>query len=178
MAGIISRVEIFLCNKRDVLMRYYERGTKDEGTTMKIKSVRDLEVYKLAFETAMEIFEMSKNFPKEEKYSLTDQVRRSSRSVCTNLAEGWRKRRYKAVFINKLSDAGQEAAETQTWLEFALACGYIDENKFEVLDEKYEHIFTMLITMERKVDMFCRNGGQNVLRSSKRSGRASIVFRN
>ena len=121
-----------------------------------INSVRDLEVYKLAFESAMEIFEMSKNFPKEEKYSLTDQMRRSSRSVCTNLAEGWRKRRYKAVFINKLSDAGQEAAETQTWLEFTLACSYIDKKVFEKIDEKYEHIFAMLITMERKADVFCK----------------------
>ncbi|MEF9437547.1 MAG: four helix bundle protein [Candidatus Mariimomonas ferrooxydans] len=128
-----------------------EEGRK----TKKISSVRELEVYKLAFKTAMEIFEISKKFPKEERYSLTDQVRRSSRSVCTNLSEGWRKRRYKAVFINKLSDAAQEAAETQTWLEFALACNYIDKRIFEKLDEKYEHIFAMLITMERKVESFC-----------------------
>ena len=121
----------------------------------RIKSVRELEVYKIAFETTMEIFELSRSFPKEEKYSLTDQVRRSSRSVCTNLAEAWRKRRYKAVFINKLTDAEQEAAETQTWLEFSLACGYIDKKTFERLDEKYEHIFAMLITMERKIETFC-----------------------
>jgi four helix bundle protein len=100
----------------------------DEGRkTKRIRSVRELEVYKLAFDTAMEIFKVSKSFPKEETYSITDQVRKSSRSVCTNLSEGWRKRKYKAVFINKLSDAAQEAAETQTWLEFALACKYIDE---------------------------------------------------
>lgn len=123
---------------------------------MKIKSVRELEVYKLAFDTAMEIFEISKSFPKEEKYSLTDQIRKSSRSVCANLAECWRKRRYKAVFINKLSDAEQEAAETQTWLEFALKSNYIHQQIFDKLDEKYEHIFAMLITMERKADMFCR----------------------
>lgn len=129
---------------------------EDRRETKRINSVRDLEVYKLAFQTAMEIFEISKGFPKEEKYSLTDQVRRSSRSVCTNLAEGWRKRRYKAVFINKLSDAAQEAAETQTWLEFALACSYIDKELFEKLDEKYEHIFAMLITMGRKADTFCK----------------------
>lgn len=116
----------------------------------------DLEVYKVAFETAMEIFEISKKFPKEEKYSLTDQVRRSSRSVCTNLAEGWRKRRYKAVFINKLSDASQEASETQTWLEFALRCGYIDNESFKKLNEKYEHIFAMLVNIERKIDSFCK----------------------
>jgi four helix bundle protein len=129
----------------------------DEGRkTKRISSVRELEVYQLAFDTAMKIFEISKSFPKEEKYSLTDQVRRSSRSVCTNLAEGWRKRRYKAVFINKLSDAEQEAAETQTWLEFAWKCTYIDGEIFKKLDDKYEHVFAMLITMERKVDTFCK----------------------
>jgi four helix bundle protein len=115
-----------------------------------------LEVYRLAFDVAMEIFEISKSFPKEETYSLTDQLRRASRSVCTNLSESWRKRRYKAVFINKLSDAGQEAGEAQTWLEFALACKYIDKKTFERLDEKYEHIFAMLSTMERKADTFCK----------------------
>lgn len=129
---------------------------RDEGRkTKRISSVRELDVYKVAFDTAMEIFEVSKTFPKEERYSLTDQVRKSSRSVCTNLSEGWRKRRYKAVFINKLSDAAQEAAETQTWLEFALACRYIDRKVFERLDEKYEHVFAMLITMERKAESFC-----------------------
>ena len=129
----------------------------DEGRkTKRISSVRELEVYRLAFDTAMEIFEITKSFPKEEKYSLIDQIRRSSRSVCTNLAEAWRKRRYKAVFINKLSDAEQEAAETQTWLEFALKCNYIDKEIFQRLDEKYEHIFAMLTTMERKADSFCK----------------------
>jgi four helix bundle protein len=128
----------------------------EEGRrTKRIRSVRELEVYKLAFDTAMEIFEISKTFPKEETYSLTDQVRKSSRSVCTNLSEGWRKRRYKAMFINKLSDAAQEAAETQTWLEFALACKYIDKGTFKKLDDRYEHIFAMLFTMEQKVDSFC-----------------------
>ena len=126
------------------------RGTK------KINSVRELEVYKLAFQTAMKIYEISKNFPKEEKYSLIDQIRRSSRSVCANLAEAWRKRKYIAVFINKLSDAECEAAETQTWLEFALKCNYINKEIFDRLDEKYEHIFAMLITMERKADTFCK----------------------
>lgn len=103
----------------------------------------------------MEIFAISKVFPKEETYSLTDQVCKSSRSVCTNLAEGWRKRRYKAMFVNKLLDAAQEAAETQTWLEFALHCKYINKKTFDNLDEKYEHIFAMLFTMEQKADSFC-----------------------
>ncbi|OGW52631.1 MAG: four helix bundle protein [Nitrospirae bacterium RBG_13_43_8] len=129
---------------------------EDNKRTKRINSVRDLEVYRLAIETAMEIFELSKNFPKEEKYSLTDQIRRSSRSVCTNISEAWRKRKYKAVFINKLSDSEQEAAETQTWLEFALKCDYIDGGIFKRLDDKYEHIFAMLITMERKADAFCK----------------------
>jgi len=129
--------------------------TDEKRKTKKISRVRELEVYKLAFDAAMEIFEISKSFPKEETYSLTDQVRKSSRSVCTNLSEGWRKRRYKAVFINKLSDAGQEAAETQTWMEFALACRYIEKKTFKRLDEKYEHIFAMLFTMEQKADSFC-----------------------
>lgn len=123
--------------------------------TKRICSVRELDVYRLAFEAAMEIFVISKAFPKEETYSLTDQVRKSSRSVCTNLSEGWRKRRYKAMFVNKLLDAAQEAAETQTWLEFALHCKYINKKTFDNLDEKYEHIFAMLFTMEQKADSFC-----------------------
>ncbi len=95
------------------------------------KSFRDLEVYKLAFKIAMEIYEISKKFPTEEKYSLIDQIRRSSRSVCANIAEGWRKRKYIAMFISKLSDSAQEAAETQVWLEFALACKYIGKDVFD-----------------------------------------------
>jgi four helix bundle protein len=119
------------------------------------KRVQDLEVYKLAFETAMKIFEITKLFPSEEKFSLIDQIRRSSRSVCANLAEGWRKRKYKAVFVNKLLDAAQEAAETQTWLEFAERCGYISGETFDGLYEKYEHIFAMLNNMEKKAEAFC-----------------------
>jgi four helix bundle protein len=122
----------------------------------KIRSVRDLEVYRTAFDAAMQIFEISKTFPKEEMYSLTDQARRSSRGVCSALAEGWRKRRYKAVFLNKLTDAEQEAAETQTWLEFALHCKYIDEETFQKMDDCYEHIFAMLSNMEKKADSFCK----------------------
>lgn len=128
----------------------------DNGESKRINSVRELKVYQLGFDTAMEIFDISKSFPSEEKYSLTDQIRRSSRSVCSNLAEAWRKRKYPAVFINKLTDAEQEAAETQTWLEFALKCRYINQETFNLLDEKYEHIFAMLITMERKAESFCR----------------------
>ena len=138
-----------------------DEGTKDEGMrdekkTNTIKTVRDLKVYRKAFDSAMEIFEITKKFPKEETYSLTDQIRRASRSVCSNLSEGWRKRRYKAVFLNKLTDAGQEAAETQTWLEFSFHCKYIDKVTFNSLDDSYEHIFAMLNAMEKKADTFCR----------------------
>ena len=131
--------------------------TDERRRVNRINSVRELEVYKLAFETAMKIFEISKSFPIDERYSLTNQIRRSSRSISANLAESWRKRKYKAMFISKLLDASQEAAETQTWLEFALACGYIDKNKFNELDERYEHVFAMVATMERKVDSFCKH---------------------
>ena len=121
----------------------------------RIKSVRDLIVYRKSFEAAMKIFEISKTFPKEELYSLTDQIRRSSRSVCSNLSEAWRKRRYKAVFINKLSDSGQEAAETPTWLEFSLACNYIDKQIYDKLFNEYEEIFAMLHGMTEKADSIC-----------------------
>jgi four helix bundle protein len=133
-----------------------EERTKDKNKTSKIRSVRDLKVYRKSFDLAMEIFELTKKFPKEETYSLTDQIRRASRSVCSNLSEGWRKRRYKAVFMNKLSDSAQEAAETQTWLEFSLHCKYIDEETFKRLDDSYEHVFAMLNSMEKKADTFCR----------------------
>lgn len=121
----------------------------------KISRVRDLEVYKLAFAAAMEIYKISKSFPPEERFSMTDQIRRASRSVCSNLAESWRKRRYRAVFINKLTDAQQEASETQTWLDFCLACKYINQETFERLDREYEKILGMLASMEIKADKFC-----------------------
>jgi four helix bundle protein len=125
------------------------------GTVQKIKRVRDLDVYKIAFDAAMDIWQITNGFPQEEKYSLVDQIRRSSRSVCSNLAEAWRKRRYKAVFKNKLSDAMQEASESQTWLEFSVSCNYIDQKKFDELDQRYEHILAMLNNMEMKADSFC-----------------------
>ena len=114
---------------------------------MKIQQHTDLEVYGKAFDAAMLIFERSKTFPKEETYSLIDQVRRSSRSVCANLAEAWRKRRYKAAFIAKLSDAESEAAETQVWLEFALKCSYLDGAAAMQLSKTYDEILRMLVAM-------------------------------
>jgi four helix bundle protein len=110
-----------------------------------IKTHRDLEVYKASFDIAMQIFEKSKCFPVEERYSLTDQVRRSSRSVCANLGEAWRKRRYEASFIGKLSDAEAEAAETQVWLEFAVQCGYLEVEVGEELLASYENIIGKII---------------------------------
>ena len=120
-----------------------------------LKHFRDLEVYSIAFKAAMNIFETTKDFPIEERYSLVDQIRRSSRSVCSNLAEGWRKRKYKAVFVNKLTDSMQEASETQTWLEFAFACNYINQDVFRQLDSEYESIIKMLNSMEINADKFC-----------------------
>jgi four helix bundle protein len=112
-----------------------------------IKTHRDLVVYRASFDLAMRIFEESKSFPKEERYSLTDQVRRSSRSVCANLAEVWRKRRYEASFISKLSDAEAEAAETQVWLEFTMQCGYLKVEIGQELIASYENILGKIISM-------------------------------
>ena len=112
-----------------------------------IRTHCDLEVYRKAFEAAMRIFELSKGFPKEEKYSLTDQIRRASRSVCSNLAEAWRKRRYQAAFVSKLSDAETEAAETQVWLEFAVKCGYMSPDEGRTLYATYDDILGTMVGM-------------------------------
>ena len=113
----------------------------------RIQSHCDLEAYRKAFAAAMELFELSKKFPKEETYSLTDQSRRSSRSVCANLAEAWRKRRYEAAFICKLSDAEAEAAETQVWIEFALKCGYIRAEQAGALFDVFDEVLRMIVAM-------------------------------
>jgi four helix bundle protein len=114
---------------------------------MKIRSHRELDTFKLAFECAVEIFELSKEFPKDEKYSLTDQIRRSSRSVCANLAEAFRKRKYPKHFVSKLSDCEGEASETQVWLDFALKFNYITQEQYNSMDEKYERIIGKLVMM-------------------------------
>ena len=103
----------------------------------------------------MRIFQITKEFPAEERYSLVDQIRRASRSVCANLSEGWRKRQYIAVFKNKMTDSMQEASETQCWLEFSLYCKYIDQEFFATLDDEYEQIIAMLNSMERNAKKFC-----------------------
>jgi four helix bundle protein len=112
-----------------------------------IRSHRELQVYARAFAAAMSVFEASKGFPKEEAYSLTDQLRRLSRSVCANLTEAWRKRRYEAAFISKLSDAETEAAETQVWLEFAVKCGYLPRSTAVSLYKEYDQILATVVGM-------------------------------
>ncbi len=112
-----------------------------------IQSHRELDVYQIAFDAAMRIFEISKGFPIEERYSLTDQIRRSSRSVCANLAEAWRKRRYEGAFIAKLSDSESEAAETQTWIEFAVKCNYLEVEAGRELYQTYNQVLGKLVSM-------------------------------
>jgi four helix bundle protein len=122
---------------------------------------QDLDLYKRAFEAAMQIFDLSKHFPKEETYSLTDQIRRSSRSVCANLAEAWRKRRYEAAFVSKLNDSEAEAAETQTWLEFAVRCEYLAPDNGRELFRTYNEVISMLVAMINNANSWVLPSGQN-----------------
>lgn len=108
------------------------------------QNFKSLEAYKKAFRLAMEIFEISKSFPKDEMFGLTMQIRKASRSVCSNIGEGYRKRQYEAHFVSKISDADMENSETQVWLDFALACRYIPENIFTDLTEKSEEVGRLL----------------------------------
>lgn len=121
-----------------------------------IENYTDLRVYKLAFESAIHIFEISRKWPAEEKYSLTDQIRRSSRSVCANIAEAWRKRRYPAHFVSKLSDSDSEAAETEVWLDFSLRLDYLIKNNHTELRDQYDHICRMLTNMMTNPEPWCR----------------------
>jgi four helix bundle protein len=121
----------------------------------RISSFKDLRVYKLAFELQQEIFEASKGFPTEERYSLTDQIRRSTRSIGANISEAWQKRRYIAHFVSKLSDADGEQAESQHWLETAFACNYIRQAELSHLLQKCSRIGQMLGTMMAAPDKWC-----------------------
>ena len=121
-------------------------------TRKRAVSHTDLDVYQKAFDTAMRIFEVSKSFPKEERYSLTDQIRRASRSVCSNVGEAWRKRRYEAAFISKLSDVEAEAAETQVWLQFAVKCGYLAQDDGRELYTTYDEIIGTVVGMINHAD--------------------------
>ncbi len=123
---------------------------------MSYGSLRDLKVYQLAFDQAMEIYQTSKKFPKEEQYALTDQIRRSSRAVCSNLGEGYSKRQYPAHFINKISDADMENTETKIWLEFAYQCNYLDDRIFKRLFDISESIGRILDYMMLHPEKFQR----------------------
>jgi len=112
-----------------------------------IKYHWQLDVYKLSVDAAMRIFELTKKFPREEMYSLTDQIRRSSRSVSGQIAEGWRKRKYEASFVSKLNDAEGEGAETQSWLEYAVKCGYMERSTGRELHRYYDRIIGKLVNM-------------------------------
>jgi four helix bundle protein len=125
-----------------------------------IKSFRDLDVYVLTREQAKRIFTISKSFPKEEKYSLTDQIRRSSRAVNAMIAEAWARRRYPAAFINKIDEAMGEAMETQAWLDHALDCEYMDRNLHRALDEVWQKVGAMLNRMIQRADDFGRSAGR------------------
>jgi four helix bundle protein len=123
-------------------------GNLDESNSISmVKFHRVLGIYQISFEAAMKIFESSKKFPVEERYSLTDQIRRSSRSVCANMAEAWRKRRYEAAFVAKLNDCEAESAETQTWIEFTVKCNYLDIETGCKLYGNYNQVLSGLVTM-------------------------------
>lgn len=119
-----------------------------------IKGYRDLEVYKLSYKVAIEIFIESKKFPPDENFSLTDQIRRSSRSVPANIGESWGKRMYKNHFVSKLSDSYSEANETQTWLDFCLSHSYITKERYDYFSKNYDHICRMLFNMMKSPDEF------------------------
>jgi len=115
-----------------------------------IRSFKELRVWQNAMDAAMLIFELTKRFPTEERHSLTDQFRRASRSVAANIAEAWRKRRYPAAFVSKLTDAEGEASETQTWIGFAHRCGYVTRETADELDGRYEQMLGQLVAMIEK----------------------------
>jgi four helix bundle protein len=124
------------------------------ATDHELKGYRDLKVYQLAYKLAMEIDHESKSFPKDERFSLTDQIRRSSRSVAGNIAEGFRKRQYPKMFVSKLADADGETAETQVWLDFARDCGYMPVKRRDELTKGYEEVGKMLGTMMTMPEKF------------------------
>ncbi|MCF8229602.1 MAG: four helix bundle protein [Bacteroidales bacterium] len=121
-----------------------------------INSFRDLIVFQKAYEVSMEIFEITKEFPKEEKYSLTDQIRRSSRSVTSNIAEAWAKRIYVKSFVSKLSDSLGEEYESEVWLDYSRDCHYINLETYNSLINKYDEVRKMLIAMINSPEKFCK----------------------
>ena len=121
-----------------------------------ISSFRDLDVYKISRENAKKIFLVTRNFPDDEKYSLTNQIRRSSRAVCAMLAEAWARRRYQAAFVNKINEALGEAMETQSWLDQAADCSYINAKQFQEMDSAWQRVGAMLNRMMERAETFCR----------------------
>jgi len=120
-----------------------------------IKNFRELNVYQAARTETQKIYQRSRSFPPEEKYSLTDQIRRSSRAVKAMVAEAWARRRYRAVFVNKIDEALGEANETQSWLDDCLDCGYISPEEFKQMDSAWQGIGAMLNKMIIRADDFC-----------------------
>jgi four helix bundle protein len=136
---------------------------------MRIRSHRELEAYRKAFEAAIQVFEISKTFPREETYSLTDQIRRSSRSVCANLAEAWRKRRYEKAFASKLADAEGEAAETQVWIEFAVKFGYLSPDVATPLYRLYDEVLKLIVSMINRPEIWLIGPRDNAIREDEES---------
>ena len=119
------------------------------------KSFRELDVYQRALELVIEINSFCESLPSKEKFALADQMRRASRSVCSNIAEAWRKRRYKAAFVSKMSDAETEAGEMQCWLDVALKLAYIPKEEYKQFDASYEHLLSQIVTMIKNADQWC-----------------------
>lgn len=129
---------------------------------MDYRGYKDLKVYQLAYKLAMEIFEMTKKFPPEERYSLTDQIRRSFRSIPANISEAWKKRIYPKMFVNKIVDAAGEAGETEVWLEFSKDTGYLAKEKYDELVSGYDEVNRMLFGMVEKPDRFILKGEKRI----------------
>jgi four helix bundle protein len=138
--------------KREWRLAFRECSTFIKNVMSSVKHFRELDVYQGAMSLVLRIFELTRHFPTEERYTLTDQIRRSSRSVCANLAEAWRKRRYKGAFVSKLNDAEAEAAETQVHSEIAFRHGYLKQEVFEELDDTCDKILAQIVKMIDQAD--------------------------
>jgi four helix bundle protein len=137
-------------------VRNEAHGVKGWGRKMTlVRDFKELRVYRSGFDAAMRLYELSKSWPKDERYALTDQIRRSSRAVCSNVAEAWQKRLYVAHFVSKLSDASSEVAETLVWLDFARACGYLQTEDHVQLERDYRQISGGLVKMMADPDAWC-----------------------
>ena len=153
--GRCRSVGVSECRRVGVGPWWGEAVEKGRCMVAVVKSFKELRVWQNAMDLAMRVFELTRRFPVEERYSLTDQVRRSSRSVAANISEAWRKRRYRAAFVSKLSDAESEAAETQTWVEMAVRCGYWTEETAKGLDCSCEEILGQLVSMIGQASRWC-----------------------